>query len=247
MTDRGDTRTISLDERLAAVLGEKGAFAFGVADLTALRIHAEIVAQGGEWLGRFPRAVSIVHRLQDGIVEELPDHHREAAVARLYHFHVYRTVNDLLDATADRVATELQRAGFLAVPVPTSLTVDATGFKGAVSHKLVARAAGLGWIGRSCLLVVPRCGPRVRLVSVLTNAPLRAGSPLQRDCGRCRMCVDSCPAQAFTGEAFQADRPLEERMDVRACHEYRLAAKEASGASICGVCVAVCPHGRLGS
>ncbi len=239
--------TAPLDARIGALLDHRGALAFGVADLTAPDIHQEIVAQGGEWLGAFPRAISIAHRLQDGIVEELPDHHRETVVARMYDFHIYRTVNDLLDGMADRIATELQGAGFRAVPVPTSLAVDPTGFKGAISHKLVARAAGLGWIGRSCLLITPQAGPRVRLVSVLTDAPLPTGSPLARGCGRCRICVDYCPAGAFTGEAFRPDDPLEERMDVQACHEYRQLAKEASGALICGVCVAVCPYGRSGS
>ncbi len=222
----------------------RGALFFGVADLTVPDVHQHVVDQGGEWLGAFPRAVSVAHRLQNGIVDELPDHHREAGVARLYDFHIYRTVNDLLDGVADRVATELQEAGFRAVPVPASQPVDPTGFKGAISHKLVARAAGLGWIGRSCLLITPQAGPRVRLVSVLTNAPLQAARPVARECGRCRMCVDYCPGHAFTGEAFRPDGPLEERMDVRACHEYRMHAKESSGALICGVCVAICPYGQ---
>lgn len=236
----------SLQARIAALLEAQGVFVSGVADLTGADIHDEVVAQGGEWLGAFPRAVSIGYRLQDGIVDELPEHHREAVVARLYDFHIYRTVNDLLDETAYRVAQELQAAGFRAVAVPTSLSVDTTGFKGALSHKLVARAAGLGWIGRSCLLVSPSAGPRMRLVSVLTNAPLQTGTASGRDCGRCRLCVDYCPAQALTGEAFRLGGPLVERMDVHACHEYRQAAKEESGATICGVCVAVCPHGRTG-
>ena len=43
---------------------------------------------------------------------------------------------------------------------------------GHLSHKLVAHLAGLGRIGRSCLLLTPGAGPRVRLATVLTNAPL---------------------------------------------------------------------------
>jgi epoxyqueuosine reductase QueG len=35
--------------------------------------------------------------------------------------------------------------------------------------------AGLGWIGKSCSLISPHFGPRLRLVTVLTNAPLKAG------------------------------------------------------------------------
>jgi ferredoxin len=35
-------------------------------------------------------------------------------------------------------------------------------------------------------------------------------------------------------------------MDVAACTHHREEAKRESGAEICGVCVAVCPHGRRG-
>ncbi len=230
--------------RLEAIAEASGAHGFGVADLTPQPVRAHIVASGGGWLEAFPRAISVAHRLQDGLVDELPVRHTYPPIARLYDFHIYRTVNDHLDAVADRLATELQRDGFRAVPVPASLSVDPSGFVGAVSHKLVARQAGLGWIGRSCLLVTPAAGPRVRLVSVLTDAPLPVDAPLSSDCGRCRSCVDACPATAFSGRTFAEDEPVSARMDVQACRMYRERAKETSGAAICGVCVAVCPPGR---
>lgn len=120
------------------------------------------------------------------------------------------------------------------------------GYRGPVSHKLAARAAGHGWIGRSCLLVTPSVGPRVRLVTVLTDAPLPPAAVAERDCGACTECVDACPASAFTGRAFDPAEPIEARMDVKACAAYRAGAKVSSGTDICGVCVAVCPHGRRG-
>lgn len=165
---------------------------------------------------------------------------------RLAAFHVYEVVNALLDQTAALVAEALQDAGYAVLSIPTSLSVDAAGFKGPLSHKLAARMAGLGWIGRSCLLVTPEAGPRVRFVTVLTDAPLSTSVPLVRDCGACRLCVEACPAETFTGRSFDPAEPIEARMDVQACKDYRAEAKSQSGADICGVCVAVCPHGRRG-
>ncbi|OFY64528.1 MAG: hypothetical protein A2V64_08625 [Bacteroidetes bacterium RBG_13_43_22] len=43
-----------------------------------------------------------------------------------------------------------------------TLTVD-------ISHKMVATRAGLGWIGKSDLLISREFGPRLRLVSMLLN------------------------------------------------------------------------------
>ncbi|MCK9565162.1 MAG: hypothetical protein M0Q43_03825 [Methanothrix sp.] len=62
------------------------------------------------------------------------------------------------------------------------------------SHKLAAHMAGLGWIGKSCLLITPEAGPRVRWASVLTDAPMKAtGYAMAERCGECRKCVDVCP------------------------------------------------------
>jgi epoxyqueuosine reductase len=235
-----------LTTRIRRVAEHLGAYKVGVASLEDKALSTAIREQGGDWLASFPRAVSMAFRLQDSVVGRLPDHHREPVPARVYSYHIYTVVNAHLDQTATLVARALQEEGYEAVSVPTSATVDADGFRGPLSHKLVARAAGIGWIGRSCLLVTPEVGPRVRFATVLTDAPLSPDARLERDCRACTLCVDRCPAAAFTGRAFDPDEPLEARMDVRACSEYRSEAKEESGVEICGVCVAVCPHGRRG-
>jgi epoxyqueuosine reductase len=165
-----------------------GADFFGVADLTPAREF--IVAQGGEFLGRFPRAVSVGIRLPEGIVDELP-RHADPAVALTYNFLVYSTVNSALDRIALAVSRELQGAGFAALPVPTTQTVDAARYTGLFSQKLAAHLAGLGWIGKSCLLITPDHGPRVRWVSVLTGAPLAPGAPMEERCRSCKLCVES--------------------------------------------------------
>ena len=139
-----------------------------------------------------------------------------------------------MDAAALRVAALIQEWGYHALPLPASQILDWRKQITHLSHKKVAVLAGLGWLGRSNLLVTPRHGARVRLVTVLTDLPLKVDPPLDSDCGKCRACLRVCPAEAIheTQEAF----------DHQACFEQvrHFAQKENIGYYICGVCVKAC-------
>jgi len=76
---------------------------------------------------------------------------------------------------------------------------------GLFSHKMAARLTGLGWIGPNYLLITLGIGPRVRWVTVFTDAPLKAGEPMPDRCGDCRLCVETCPPKAFTGRPFDPE------------------------------------------
>jgi len=221
---------------------------FGVADLTPAR---EAILAWGEMaldvgtIDRHPRALSIGIALMHAIVDPLP-RRAERAVALNYHYHGYGLVNQRLDLIASGVSSMLQGAGFSALPVPASQRVDDEKLHGAFSHKLAAHQAGLGWIGKSCLLITPSAGPRVRWATVLTDAPLAAtGAPMERRCGDCQECVEICPVQAFTGRPFRAGEPRAARYDAHKCDRY-FARMKAEGAepAVCGLCLYVCPHGR---
>jgi epoxyqueuosine reductase len=218
---------------LKVIAAQCGGELFGVADITPARDF--IAAQGGQSLAAYPRAVSAGMRLIDSILDQhSPDDRHELS---LYWHHVYNVVTPLLDFLAYRVALELQKAGYKALPVPGSMPYNRETWKGVFSHKLAAHLAGLGWIGKSCLLITPEFGPRVRFVTILTDAPLEPGKPINRKCGKCEVCVTSCPVQAFKGREFQPDEPVEMRFDARVCGEYR-------HTHPCGLCVAGCPAGR---
>jgi epoxyqueuosine reductase QueG len=194
-------------------------------------------------MAQFPRAISVGVVMPSAIVDQL--HRRgDKAVALAYHSHSYDILNFRLDQIASRLASTLQREGYRAFPVPASQTVDEERLYGLFSHKLAAHLAGLGWIGKSCLLVAPEVGPRVRWASVLTDAPLTVGQPLVERCGGCTECVDACPAHAFTGRSFRADEPREVRFDVFKCKAYLRRRGQQVGAEVCGICVYVCPYGR---
>lgn len=232
---------MDLDADLRTLALSLGADYFGVADLSSA--HDFILAQGGERVARYPRAVTIGIVLQDSLVNLLQE--EDPAAAILYRHSSYDVVNLTLDQMALRVANTLQRAGFDAFPVPASKRTDDYHISGVFSQKLAAHLAGLGWIGKSCLLVTPDHGPRVRWVSILTDAPLHpTGSAMEPQCGDCTACVDICPQNAFTGRPFYRDEPREARFDAAACDRYFREMEKKKSVAVCGLCLYVCPHGR---
>jgi len=236
----------SLNDELRKHTLKQGVDLFGVAELTLAREF--IRAQGGDLIAQFPRGVSIGVRLLDDVVDLLRFHDEPSAV-HTYQYEVHQVVNPLLDRAAFEVSRLLCKEGSSAYPVPARQTVNRERLAGAISHKLVAHLAGLGWIGKSCLLVTPEYGPRVRFASVLTDAPLKASSPVGSRCGDCRSCVEACPVRAFTGRPFNPSEPREARFNAELCREYseqrgkgRLGTD--GGPVACGLCVYVCPFGR---
>jgi epoxyqueuosine reductase QueG len=221
-----------------------GADFFGVADLSPAR--EAILAQGGSIVAAFPRAVSIGVRLFDAIVDQLPGRN-EYAIAIQYRHHCYDVINLRLDQIASQLSSLLQGEGYQAFPVPASKSIDDEDLCGIFSHKMAAHLAGLGWIGKSCLLVTPEHGTRVRWATVLTDAPLEiTGEPMKEQCGTCVQCVEICPVKAFTGKPFKVGEPREVRYDARNCDDYFNRMSEKGKSAVCGMCLYVCPFGRKG-
>ena len=215
----------------------------GIADLSPA--HAEILRQGGELIASYPLAISVGIALLNTIVDQLPQR-AERAVAINYLHHSYDLVNRRLDLFTSQVSSMLQREGYGALPIPAARRVNVTRLEAAFSHKLAAHLAGLGWIGKCCLLVTPQAGPRVRWATILTDAPLQAtGTAMPEQCGSCTQCVEICPVQAFTGEPFRENEPREKRYDASKCDRYFISMKNKDlETAACGLCLYVCPHGR---
>ncbi len=229
----------ALREELEGLAGGLGVDLFGVADLSTT--HDFVLRQGGERIASFPRAISLGIRLLDAVVDELYRHEEPSAI---YSYRgLYNSVNANLDRVALLIAKRLQEAGYQAYPIPASQTIDERRLEGAISHKLAAHLSGLGWIGKNCLLITPEYGPRVRLATVLTDAPLEAGEPIPNGCEDCRECVDVCPPKAFTGVPFNPSEPRDVRFRAHLCRDYTRGRAQLLGEGICGLCVYICPHG----
>jgi epoxyqueuosine reductase len=221
-----DTAAKANDDReLKAFALGLGFDLFGVADVTGMRGDFLFEPETRE---RFGRAVSLGKRLSDAVLEDIRD--RPTAV----YFHHYRQANSFLDRGALLVADHIQKRGFGSLPIAASQIVDWEKQRAHLSHKHVGRAAGLGWFGRNNLLVNPELGSRFRLVTVLTDMPLEADAPLERDCGSCRACVAACPAAAI--------RDTREDFDHLACYQTLKDFRKKGYVSqfICGICVRDC-------
>ncbi len=106
---------------------------------------------------------------------------------------------------------------------------------GLLSLKVLAKAAGLGWQGRSLLIVSPCHGPLHRLIAILTNMELSPDRPVLNRCGDCRACIERCPGHALSWVAYD-DHP--------ACREDVLDLGRCRGDDGCKVCLLVCPWSR---
>ncbi len=234
-----------MDSAIRQLAVEWGAYLYGVADLTGLPPD---MAEGPADIARgYPRAISVGIVLNGDIIDLLP-RRSERAVGSAYRLHCYDVVNGRLDVLTSRLAGVLQARGFRALPVPASVRYDDERIRAIFSHKMAAHLAGLGWIGKSCLLVTPGHGPRVRWATVLTDAPLElTGRPLEERCGGCQECVDICPVNAFTGISFNVGELREARYDARSCQDYLRGLEQEAAWGVCGLCIYVCPHGRRGN
>ena len=104
---------------------------------------------------------------------------------------------------------------------------------GLISLKILAKQAGLGWQGRSLLIISPVYGPIHRLIAILTNMPLNPDEPIQNKCGDCVVCVEKCPKKSLTLCQFD-DHPdsREDILDVQTC----------LGDNGCMLCILKCPY-----
>jgi len=227
-----------LKNEMNARVREWGADLVGVADTARLQ---GIPTRPEGLLDGWPRAVCMAIQLADGIVDQVVDGPTE-----LYSQH-YKRVNAVLDDVAVRLVSWLQSRGGRALPIPASQILCEETFVSYLSHKAVAIAAGLGWQGKSLLLVTPQYGPRVRLVTVLTDLDLPPNEPLKNRCGKCTACTDACPAGAIRGvntDSHYASR--REAVDLDACVAQLNRFSQAAHISpyLCGVCVSSCPWGK---
>lgn len=213
-------------EKMRALSQQWGCSLFGVADLRSFK--KEEILLPPSLMDKLSYGISVGFHLSDAILEEILNQ-----PTPLY-FHHYQRVNILLDTVGLIVTSAIQDLGYQAIPIPASQIVDWKTQKGHLSHKHVASAAGLGWIGRNNLLVNEKFGSRIRLVTVLTDLPLVISPPSIKDCGSCLDCLSVCPAGAI--------KVRQEEFDHLRCYEQlRTFAKTLHFShNICGVCVKAC-------
>lgn len=183
-------------------------------------------------------AISLVFKLSDAIVDQI-----DSAPTHTY-FHHYRTMNAYIDSVTHQLVMYLQSLGYNAAAIPASQSIE--GLKGLFSHKQVAVRAGLGYIGKSALFISNKFGPRVRLGTVFTDAPLEVKKEVQKSlCGECNICSKMCPAMAIHNVEFKDGMTREDIFDAKACSDFmKEKFKHIGRGVVCGICMSKCPRGK---
>lgn len=108
---------------------------------------------------------------------------------------------------------------------------ETSGIKAVPSHniqmKVAAQLAGLGFVGRSTLVITPRYGPKVRWVTMVTDAELEPDQPFERDlcaeqllCAGAGLCIKACPCGAIKPGSSFGVPPGEKVILEKCCIEH---------------------------
>lgn len=225
------------DIEAAAIEG--GAVKVGFANIYAMKG----IQVGDETVFDYPSAVSVFVEIPEEAVRSALDNPSEQMRA------AYKQCNMKLKKAEEKVAEVLRAAGYKARPIDPSERVKPDLLLGAVSHKAVARLAGMGWIGKNGLIITAEYGPRVRFGTVLTDLPVNEHvGPLKNQCGDCTACIDNCPMRVLKGPEFE-DHPQtrDHVIDWAKCgkYEHTLIGDGSRPEKACGRCIARCPKSGI--
>ena len=227
---------MDLSSNLQALLKSEGASIVGFANLE------EIPSDNRSGL---PLGISIGVALSPRIVFEIAEGPTDAYLEECFRLDV------VLDKLGQKAVNILTSRGYTAKQQATTNTAGTPyppNFTTALPHKTVATRASLGWIGKCALLITRQFGSAVRLGSVLTDAALTTGTPIEASCcGECTVCLDIYPAHALSRKDWEVGVPRDSLVDVIECQKTardRLSmriGKEVVGRTFCGMCIAACP------
>ena len=115
-----------------------------------------------------------------------------------------------------------------------------------VLERYWAKRAGLGWIGKNNLLIIPGKGSFFFLSELILNIELTYDEPYtESHCGQCTRCANACPTGALS----------KHKLDARKCLSYLTIEKKGEFSPEtetlhnrlygCDICQQVCPWNRF--
>ncbi|BES62555.1 tRNA epoxyqueuosine(34) reductase QueG [Dysgonomonas capnocytophagoides] len=115
-----------------------------------------------------------------------------------------------------------------------------------VMERYWAVKAGLGFIGKNTLLIIPKKGSYFFLGEIMIDRELDYDSPLSLSCGKCTRCLDACPTNAL-------EKP--HLLNANKCISYQTIENKGEIAESikpllnnrmygCDICQLVCPWNR---
>ncbi|CAA9562474.1 MAG: Epoxyqueuosine reductase [uncultured Thermomicrobiales bacterium] len=178
-------------------------------------------------------AVGVAYRVPDaGKPDDGVPRGRISRYARGADYH--GLLKERMRALHARIEAEVGR------PVEARFLVDTA----RIVDRAVAARAGLGWYGKHSCLIVPGHGSWVLLGELVLDLELEPDAPLERDCGRCVICLDKCPTGAIVGPyTVDAPRCLSfQTIEQRGAIPREIRPLLGDWVYGCDVCQEVCPY-----
>jgi epoxyqueuosine reductase len=113
-----------------------------------------------------------------------------------------------------------------------------------IVDRAVAARAGVGWYGKNSCIIVPGHGSWVLLGELLLDLDLEPDAPLEKNCGRCSICLDRCPTGAIVAP-YTIDTPRclsFQTIEQRGAIPKELRPLLGDWVFGCDVCQDVCPY-----
>lgn len=106
-----------------------------------------------------------------------------------------------------------------------------------------AARAGLGFVGKNGLIIVPGIGSMVLLGEVVTTLELPPDTPVAERCGACTRCLSACPTQAFVAPFVLDARRCVSYLTIEHRGAFAVELRESVGTHLfgCDDCQTVCP------
>ena len=138
-----------------------------------------------------------------------------------------------------RVAAFLRTLGSADCPVRARPLCD----DAPVLERAWAARAGLGFVGKNGMLIVPGVGSMVLLGEVVTTLELGADVPMTQRCGTCTRCLDACPTGAFRAPFVLDPRRCVSYLTIEHRSVVPVELREGVGENLfgCDDCQTVCP------
>ena len=113
-----------------------------------------------------------------------------------------------------------------------------------IVERAVAARSGLGWYGKHSCIISPGHGSWLLLGEMVVDLDLIPDEPMDKNCGRCTICIDTCPTGAIVAP-YTIDAPtcisfltIEERGPI----PREIRSKMGNWVYGCDVCQEVCPY-----
>ncbi len=147
----------------------------------------------------------------------------------------------------DVVKAKLNQLSYFIKQRNSEVTGRAFSDSAPVLERFWAAQAGIGFIGKNSLLIIPNKGSYFFLGELIIDLELDYDKPISQNCGNCTRCIDSCPTKAI-------EKPY--RINANRCISYQTIENKSEIAPDivpqlnnnvygCDICQKVCPWNRF--